>query len=307
MSDRPATSAVETAEAAEAVPNPVIRLDGVDLRPGAVGGDPRLDDHRSLTDAQLRRRRDAEEGMYLAESPLVVRRAVAAGHRVRSFLLAAERLADLVDVVAARPEAPVFLGDEEQLRSLTGFRLHRGVLAAMERPREAAVDEVVDGARTLLVLDGLADHVNLGAVARTAAGLGVDGMLLSPGCADPLYRRSVRVSMGAVLTMPWARLPRDAGGGWATAAAGLRAEGITLVALEQSETSRPLTDPRIGAAERLALVLGTEGPGVSAAALAAADHHTSIPMAESAGLDSLNVAAAAAVACWELGRRPGLG
>lgn len=301
MSDRPATPS------ADSLPNPVIRLDGVDLTPGAAGGDPRLDDHRSLTDAQLRRRRDAEQGMYLAESPLVVRRAVAAGHRVRSFLLAEERLADLADVVAARPEAPVFVGDEEQLRGLTGFRMHRGAMAAMERPREASVAGVVDGARTLLVLDGLTDHVNLGAISRTAAALGVDGLLLSPGCADPLYRRSVRVSMGAVLTMPWARMPRDADGGWATAAAGLRADGIALVALELSATSRALTDARIAGAERLALVLGAEGPGVSASALAAADHHASIPMADAEGLDSLNVAAAAAVACWELGRRPGLG
>lgn len=288
------------------VPNTVVALTDAD--------DPRVADYRSLTDAALRRRQDLEHGMYMAESSQVVRRAVAAGHRPRSFFMEHRHLEQLADVVARWPDAPVYLGDEAVLEAITGFHLHRGALAAMHRPPQRSLEEILAGAGTVLVLEGITDHTNVGAIFRSAAALGVDGILLSPTCADPLYRRSIRVSMGSVLTMPWTRLPRDsADGSWTTAAAGLHDAGFELLALEVTEDAVGLTAEAIASAPRLALVLGAEGPGVRQDTLEVADRRVLIPMpgaesgAHALSLDSLNVAAAAAVACWELGRRPGLG
>ncbi|MDO5492787.1 MAG: RNA methyltransferase [Nesterenkonia sp.] len=286
------------------LPNPVLRLSEPD-----AAEDPLVADYRELTDAAMRRRRDAEHGMYMAESSRVVARALAAGHRPRSFFMTERHLPQLAEAVSAHPDAPVILGDDAVLESITGFHLHRGALAAMHRPVPPEPEALLDAARTLLVLEGITDHTNVGAIFRSAAALGVDGMLLSPTCADPLYRRSIRVSMGSVFTVPWARLPRDSSdGAWASGARSIREAGFLLGALEVADGAVALDDPTIRRAERVALILGAEGPGVTAGALASADVAVEIPMAGRAGrhevsLDSLNVAAAAAVACWELGRR----
>ncbi len=262
-------------------------------------GDPRLADYVSLTDVALRRRTEPERGLYVAESEKVIRRALAAGHRPRSFLMAARWLTDLADVVAQAREGgiPVYAGDHDVIETLTGFHLHRGALAAMQRPVLPPVRELLAGARRVLVLEDIVDHTNVGACFRSAAALGVDAVLVTPRCADPLYRRSVRVSMGTVFQVPWTRIePWPRGGpevlrehGFTVAAFALAGDAVTLDALA--------ADPP----ERLALVLGTEGDGLTRHTIAAADLAVRIPMA--GGVDSLNVAAACAVALWAL--RPG--
>ncbi len=267
--------------------------------------DPRVDVYARLTDAALRRRQDTEHGIYLAESSQVVRRALAAGHRPRSFLLAHRYLDSMADVFAAHPGVPVYTGTDALLESITGFHLHRGALAAMDRPSPRSLAEVLSGARRIAVLENVSDHTNLGAIFRSAAGLGVDAVLVSPECADPLYRRSVRVSMGTVFGVPWARVGEADGRGrraWPGVLGELQAEGFTVAALELSDTAVDLDAPEVHGRDRLALVLGAEGPGVTAQALEACDLHVRIPMAR--GVDSLNVAAASAVAFWELRVRP---
>ena len=279
-----------------AEPPGVIDLDGAD--------DPRVAEYSRLTDAALRRRTDAAHGIYLAESSAVVRRALAAGHHPRSFFLAHRYLDSMADVFAAHPSVPVYTGTDEVLEAITGFHLHRGALAAMDRPAPLSPDEVLAGARRVAVLENVSDHTNLGAIFRSAAGLGVDAILVSPEAADPLYRRSIRVSMGTVFSIPWARVGEADGRGraaWPAALEQLRAEGFTVAALELSESAVEMDDPALRDHERLALVLGAEGPGVTSAALAACDLHVKIPMAP--GVDSLNVAAASAVAFWELRAR----
>ena len=262
--------------------------------------DPRLAPYTTLTDAALRRRVDAEHGVFLAESSQVVRRALAAGHVPRSFLLGDRYRESFADVLAAHPGVPVFTGPDELLESLTGFHLHRGALAAMDRPAPRPVADVLAGARRVLIAEDLVDHTNLGAVVRSAVALGWDALLLTPQAADPLYRRAIRVSMGTVFRLPWARL----GGTVAEAAPALRAAGFAVAALEVTPRAVGLDSPAlepIRSAERLALVLGQEGPGVRPATLAQTDADVVIPMPD--GVDSLNVAAAAAVALWELRAR----
>ena len=251
--------------------------------------DPRLDDYRHLTDAALRAASEAGAGVFVAEGELVVRRAAARGARFRSLLVAERRLDRLADV-ADRVDAPVYVVDDAVLRSVAGFDLHRGVVAVVRRPAARPWRDVAAGARRLLVLEGVNDHENLGVLFRNAAGLGADGVLLDPRCADPLYRRSVRVSMGHVLSVGFARVDR-----WPAALGDLRASGFTIVALTPAGAV-DLRAASLGDVDRLALVLGAEGPGLSAGALAAADVRVRIPMAD--GVDSLNVAAAAAVALY---------
>lgn len=269
--------------------------------------DPRLADYTSMTDVRLRSAMEPERGLYMAESHNVIMRAVEAGHRPRSFLMAPrwlDQMSHLIEDSTGSPEGgevPVFVAPEEMLREITGFRLHRGALAAMHRPPLEPVADVLAGARggrgarRVAVLEDLVDHTNVGAAFRSAAALGVDAVLVSPRCADPLYRRSVRVSMGTVFQVPWTRIPE-----WPTVGA-LHAAGFTVAALALSEDSVPLdvfaaspacTDP--GA--RVALALGTEGDGLTRHAIEAADVVVRIPMA--GGVDSLNVAAASAVAFW---------
>ncbi len=255
--------------------------------------DPRLVDYTSLTDVALRRVREPAEGLFMAESSLVIRRALAAGHRLRSVLVAPRWLAEIGDVMAAAGamNAPVYVAEESILEVVTGFHLHRGALAAVHRPALPAVADVVGPATRVAVLEDLVDHTNVGAVFRSAAALGIQAILVTPRCADPLYRRSVRVSMGSVFTIPWTRIT-----GWPAAAGHLRDLGFTVAALGVRPGAVDLTSFAAAAPPRLCWVLGTEGDGVTPAAVSAADTTVQIPM--HAGVDSLNVAAAAAVAFW---------
>ncbi|MGQ7295972.1 TrmH family RNA methyltransferase [Quadrisphaera sp. KR29] len=259
--------------------------------------DPRLVDYTDLTDVALRRVREPAEGLFIAESSQVIRRALAAGHRPRSLLVAPRWLPDLTDVLGAceRAGAPVFVAEEPVLEAITGFHVHRGAIASVHRPALAPVAELLRGARTVAVLEDVVDHTNVGAVFRSAAGLGVDAVLVTPRCADPLYRRSVRVSMGTVFQVPWTRLAS-----WPAGVEELRGAGFHVAALALSDTAVDLDAFTAHRPERLALLLGTEGDGLAAATVSAADTVVRIPM--DGGVDSLNVAAASAVAFWAVGR-----
>lgn len=251
--------------------------------------DLRLADYRDLRDVQLRRSLEAEHGLFLAEGEKVVRRAVEGGHAVRSFLMAPRWLDGLSDVLATT-DAPCFVVSEQLAEEVTGFHVHRGALASLHRRPLPAVEEVLAGARTVVVLEDVVDHTNVGAIFRSAAAMGVDALLLSPRCADPLYRRAVKVAMGAVFNLPWTRLPD-----WYDALPALSRAGFTTVALTLADDAEPVEDAVRGV-DRLALVLGTEGHGLSAHWSRGADRRAIIPM--QAGVDSLNVAAASAVACY---------
>jgi len=243
----------------------------------------------------LRRRTEPAEGLYIAESAKVIARAIAAGHRPRSVLVQEKWLSD---AEALAPEAPIYLVDDAVAEKLTGYAVHRGALASMERPALPAVADVVAGARLVLVLEDIVDHTNVGAAFRAAAGLGADAVLVTPRCADPLYRRSVRVSMGTVFQVPWTRIPEGIEGGWKAARDTLREAGLHVAALALSEDAVALDAFAAARPEQVALVLGAEGDGLSRNALASADTIVTIPMA--GGVDSLNVAAAASVALWAL-------
>lgn len=262
--------------------------------------DPRLTDYVGLTDVALRRRIEPERGLYIAESEKVIRRALAAGHEPRSFLMARRWLDDLADVVAdARARGiPVYVGEHAIIESLTGFHLHRGALAAMHRPELPAVAEVVRDARRVVILEDIVDHTNVGAIIRSCAGLGVDAVLVTPRCADPLYRRAIRVSMGTVFQVPWTRIDP-----WPAGIAQVRELGFVTAALALAQDSVDLDEFAADPPERVALVLGAEGDGLGHRTLAAVDTVVRIPM--TGGVDSLNVAGAAAVAAWAL--RPGTG
>jgi tRNA G18 (ribose-2'-O)-methylase SpoU len=253
--------------------------------------DPLVADYRNLTDVALRRRLEPELGLFIAEGAAVIRRALAAGYRPRSFLMAQRWVDDLRDVVG--DSAPLLVADEPVLTAVTGYRVHRGALAAMHRRPLPAPADVLRDARRVVLLEGIVDHANVGAVFRSAAGLGFDAVLVDASCADPLYRRSVRVSMGTVFAVPWTRLPH-----WPDDVADLRRAGFVVAALTPSRDAVPLPDLVDAAPDRLVLALGTEGDGLSATAVTAADLAVQIPMA--GGVDSLNVGAAAAVACYAL-------
>ena len=255
--------------------------------------DPRVSDYTQLTDVHLRKLREPVEGMYIAESSRVLRRALAAGHQPRSFFLAEKWLADLQDVLGAYPDVPAFIGSAALLEEITGFHLHRGAMAAMQRPLPVPLHELLADARRVAVLEDIVDHTNVGAIFRSAAALDIDAVLISPRCGDPLYRRSVRVSMGTVFQVPWARLES-----WPQDLAVLKEHGFTVAALELTNDAVDVDHLAARNPDRLALVLGTEGAGMSAETLAAVDLAVKIPMRN--GVDSLNVAAASAVAFWEL-------
>lgn len=256
--------------------------------------DPRLADYRDLRDVELRKHLEAEHGLFLAEGEKVVRRAVEAGFAARSFLMAPRWLDGLADVLGAS-DAPCYVVSEELAEQVTGFHVHRGALASLERRPLPTVDEALDGARTVLVLEDIVDHTNVGAVLRSGAALGVDAVLLSPRCADPLYRRAVKVAMGAVFSLPWTRVED-----WYGALPTLTERGFTTVAMTLADDAVPLDDAVAGL-DKVALVLGGEGHGLSARWQSSADRRAIIPMRE--GIDSLNVAAATAVACYALQRR----
>lgn len=256
--------------------------------------DPRLADYRDLRDVQLRLQVETEHGLFLAEGEKVVRRAVEAGFTPRSFLMAPRWLESLDDLLSTS-DAPVYVVSEALAEQVTGFHVHRGALASLHRRPLPSVDDVLAGARSVLVLEEIVDHTNVGAIFRSGAALGFDAVLVAPRCADPLYRRSIKVGMGAVFTMPWTRLPD-----WYDALPDLSARGFTTIALTLSDDAVPIEDA-VGGVDRLALVLGSEGHGLSPRWEQAADRRAIIPMA--AGIDSLNVAAATAVACYVAARR----
>jgi tRNA G18 (ribose-2'-O)-methylase SpoU len=251
-------------------------------------GDPRLADYTALTDVELRRRREPAEGLFIAEGEKVIRRAGAAGYAMRSMLLSAKWLDVMRDVIEAAT-APVYLVDPALAEQVTGYHVHRGALAAMARKPLPAPAELLTGARRVAVFEDTVDHANLGAAFRNAAALGIDAVLLTPRCADPLYRRAVKVSMGTVFQVPWTRLES-----WPGGIELLRRQGFVTAALCLAEKSITLDELAARRDEKLALLLGTEGDGLSREALGEADVWVSIPMA--GGVDSLNVAAASALA-----------
>ena len=261
-------------------------------------GDERLADYTRLTDVALRSKHEPAKGLYIAESSEVIRRAVEAGHRARSMLMAEKWLPSMADVIAAigsgeGDELPVYVADPDVLRSITGFHLHRGALAAMHRPAPVPVRDVIAGARRVVVLEDIVDHTNVGAIFRSVAALGADAVLVTPRCADPLYRRSVRVSMGTVFQVPWTRLES-----WPGDLDVLRSEGFVVAALALAADAVSLDDFIVDPPEKVALLLGAEGDGLTRSAVQSADVVVRVPM--SGGVDSLNVAAASAVALWAL-------
>jgi tRNA G18 (ribose-2'-O)-methylase SpoU len=274
--------------------------------PGAVGSssvarivdvdsptDPRLADYVSLRDVELRASMEAEHGLFLAEGEKVVRRAVDAGYSVRSLLMAPRWLEALADVLVRAGDVPCYVAPEPVIEAVTGFHVHRGALASLQRRPLPGVLDVLERAHRVVVLEDLVDHTNVGAIFRCAAALGMDGVLLSPRCADPLYRRSVKVSMGTVFSVPYARMAA-----WYDGLADVRSAGFELLALTPAKDAVPLD--QVQTAGRVALVVGTEGTGLSPRWEAEGDRRVRIPM--SGGVDSLNVAAAVAIACYVLTR-----
>ncbi len=251
--------------------------------------DPRLADFSHLTDVALRK---SGGGLYIAESLLVLQRAIAAGHRPRSVLALGS---SVDDAIAATTEfdIPIFSGPSALLEELTGYLLHRGLIAAMHRPALPAVQDVIAGARRIVILENVVDPTNVGAIFRSVAAIGADAVLVTPRCSDPFYRRAIRVSMGTVLQVPWTRT-----GDWASTREVLSASGFTIAALALADDAVDLRAFAASAPERVALVLGAEGDGLTREALTAADIIITIPMAH--GIDSLNVAATAAVAMFAL-------
>jgi tRNA G18 (ribose-2'-O)-methylase SpoU len=263
----------------------------------ADAADPRLADYVRLRETSLRRHLESEHGLFIAEGAKVIRRAIDAGYRPRSFLLAERWLEGLCDVLARWPATPIYVVTEELAEQVTGFHVHRGALASLHREQRHSVEELL-ALQRLVVLEDIVDHTNVGAILRNAAGLGWDGALLSPRSADPLYRRSIKVSMGAVFSLPWARLDD-----WRDAPQMLGAAGFLTVALSLASDAVELSElaARLTPQARLAVMLGTEGGGLSRRWSDSATVRARIPM--SAGIDSLNVAAAAAIACYSLSPR----
>jgi tRNA G18 (ribose-2'-O)-methylase SpoU len=255
--------------------------------------DDRIADYRALTDVELRTRWEPPHGLFIAEGELVLRRALRAGYPARSYLVDAKRVDQLADLDTG--DTPVYAATPDVLQRATGFHVHRGVLASFRRKPLPTAAEVLAIARRVVILEDINNHTNLGAVFRGAAALGVDGVLLSPSCADPLYRRSVRVSMGEVFAVPYAKLER-----WPAGLDQVREAGFTVLAMTPASDAVPIQRLTPTQRERAALLLGAEGPGLTAAAQSASDVRVVVPMRR--GVDSLNVAAAAAVAFWELGR-----
>jgi tRNA G18 (ribose-2'-O)-methylase SpoU len=259
--------------------------------------DPRLSDYANLTDAALRTALEPQRGLYMAEGARVIGRALAAGHRPRSLLAERKRgqqALELLQQAGAGDDVPVYLADQALIRSVTGYRVHRGFLAAMHRPAPLRAAAVVSTATRVLVLEDLVDHTNVGAAFRSAAALGFDAVLVSPRCADPLYRRSIKVSMAAVLAVPWAVADP-----WPQSLEDLRAAGFLVAALTPRSDAVALGDLAGRTPAKVALLIGTEGAGLTAAAIERSDAAVKIPMF--AGVDSLNAAAATAVACYALG------
>lgn len=244
-----------------------------------------------LTDAQMRNRLEPEKGIFIVESPKVIRVALDAGYRPLALMCEQKHISgDAADIIRRCGDIPVYTAPRELLASLTGYRLTRGVLCAMRRPQPVPVEEICRDAERIVVIDGVTDTTNIGAIFRSAAALGIDTVLLTPDACDPLNRRAVRVSMGSVFLVPWTRI--------AGPIANLRTLGFKTVAMALRKDSVSLRDPALRAEPRLAIILGTEGDGLADRVISDADYTVMIPM--SRGVDSLNVAAASAVAFWEL-------
>lgn len=255
--------------------------------------DPRLSDYRNLTDVALRNHVERPLGLFIAEGELVLRRAVRSGYRVRSVLVEAKRVDQLDDLDFGG--APIYAARADALEALTGFHVHRGVLAALHRKPVPSAGELLATTRRIAVLEGLNNYTNLGSIFRSAAALGIEAVLLSPTCTDPLYRRTVRVSMGEVFAVPFARLEP-----WPDALDQVRRAGFTLLAMTPASDAVPIQALARHQRARPAILVGAEGPGLTEKALAACDTRVSIPMM--GGVDSLNVATASAIAFWELAR-----
>ena len=249
-------------------------------------------DYTQLTDVALRSVREPAEGLFIAESSKIIRRAHAAGLSPRSFLTSPKWLFDLADIISVS-DVPIFIGTDAAVETLTGFHLHRGALAAMARPALAPVASLVEDARRIVIIEDIVDHTNVGAIFRSAAAFGADAVLVTPRCADPLYRRSIRVSMGTVFQVPWTRIET-----WPGGIAELQEVGFHVAALALDDDSVSLREFAATAPDRTAVVFGTEGDGLKRSTIAACDSTVMIPM--SGGVDSLNVAAASAVTCFAL-------
>lgn len=260
--------------------------------------DPALDVYARLTEAQLLNRFEPAKGMFIAESPKVIHRALDAGCEPVSLLMERKDIdGSAREIIARCPEIPVFTADEEVLCNLTGYHLTRGVLCAMRRPVLPAMEEVCRQASRIVILENVQNPTNVGAIFRSAAALGMDAVLLTPGCSNPLYRRSARVSMGTVFQIPWAYTGDWPGEGMEQ----LKNLGFKTAALALSDNSVSIDDPKLMGEEKLALLLGSEGDGLADTTIANCDYTVKIPMYH--GVDSLNVAAASAVAFWQL-RKP---
>ena len=256
--------------------------------------DPALDVYARLTEAQLLNRHCLKEGLFIAESPKVIDRALSAGYEPVSFL-AEERLiqGEALEVIERCGDIPVYTGEFDLLTQITGYKLTRGMLCAMRRRELPTAEEILANSTRVAVLEDVMNPTNLGAIFRSAAALGMDAVLLTPGCSDPLYRRSCRVSMGTVFQVPWTYLPDN----WQEL---LAQQGFKTAAMALKEDTLSIDDPRLQQAEKLAIVLGTEGEGLKDETIEACDYTVKIPMSH--GVDSLNVAAASAVAFWQLGK-----
>ena len=260
-------------------------------------GAPELDVYARLTEAQLLNRFEPAKALFIAESPKVIHRALDGGYEPVSMLMERKDIdGSAADILARCPEIPVYTADEELLCNLTGYHLTRGVLCAMRRPPLPTVADTVKNARRIAVLDNVQNPTNVGAIIRSAAALGMDAVLLTPGCSDPLYRRAARVSMGTVFQIPWTFFPE--GKPWYEQ---LRELGFKSAALALKDDTLSIDDPRLLREEKLAVVLGSEGDGLSDDSIGGCDYTVKIPMYH--GVDSLNVAAASAVAFWELRAR----
>ena len=258
---------------------------------------PELDVYARLTENQLINRQEPEKGLFIAESPKVVERALDAGYQPVSLLLERKHIeGEAKNVIARCGEIPVYTAEFDVLTQLTGFQLTRGVLCAMRRPPLTSAEEICRGARRIAVLENVMNPTNIGAIFRSAAALNMDAVLLTPACSNPLYRRSIRVSMGTVFQVPWTFVDSWPDGGIAM----LRLLGFRTAAMALSDESVSIDDPQLMAEDKLAIILGTEGDGLAASTIAGSDYTVCIPMSH--GVDSLNVAAASAVAFWQLGR-----
>ena len=263
---------------------------------------PELDPYARLTQNQLRNRLEPEKGIFIAESPKVIDRALDAGYEPVSLLMERRQITGPAAGILSRcGDAPVYTADRELLAALTGFELTRGVLCAFRRPAPRPVEELCRDARRVAVLEGIVDSTNVGAIFRSAAALNMDAVLINPSCCDPLCRRSVRVSMGTVFQVPWGQLG-DSPADWPEKGMDvLHALGFKTAAMALSDRSVSIDDEQLAREPKLAIVLGTEGDGLAASTIASCDYTVKIPMSH--GVDSLNVAAASAAAFWQLGKQ----